>query len=542
MNILPYYVLHTVVNSIKKLFKTWVAVFLAVCFGIGIIAGVGIGIASTAIESSVSEETAEEEYYEEEIVFDENEEIDTVSIFRGIIILITLAIILGSIYGGDKSGTKIFTMPDVNFLFAAPLSPQSVLMFRTVLQMGIAVASSIYLLFQIPNLRNAGLSVTTCLAIFLSYAFILYLSRLTAVFTYTVTATHEKFRKYIRPFVIGIIIILLVAFYCYTSVNGLGYFDSALKLFSNSSLDFIPIIGWISGLIFAVHNKNIILFSVFLVLLLAVCILATLLIWKIKADFYEDALSYATEAQELINAAQTGETVKRKKERSKKIARNGKLQGDGAYIFFWKTVYNRRRFAKLGIFTPTTVTYTLISLCLTTALKLIFAFNSILPLCFVLLVCIFFRNMGNPLAEEMNHSFIYTVPDSPYKKIYFCLLGGLYETALDLLPAVLIAIATFPQKTADIIFWYILWLSFDVFCSATGLFIELVMPTAIVTALKAMFGLMIKMMSIIPAIVILIAAAITKHSALILVSVLVNLILSAVMLWISPRFLLSGKK
>ena len=47
----------------------------------------------------------------------------------GVVILITLV----SLAGGDKSGSKIFTMADVNFLFPSPKKPQSVLMFRVVL-------------------------------------------------------------------------------------------------------------------------------------------------------------------------------------------------------------------------------------------------------------------------------------------------------------------------------------------------------------------------------------------------------------------------
>ena len=41
MKLILYYMTRTVKNQIKKLFRTWVAVFLLVCFGIGILFGVG---------------------------------------------------------------------------------------------------------------------------------------------------------------------------------------------------------------------------------------------------------------------------------------------------------------------------------------------------------------------------------------------------------------------------------------------------------------------------------------------------------------------
>ena len=544
MRILPYYVIHTFINSIKKLFKTWVAIFLAICLGFGIIGGiVGVAIGSaipdeadTAIEEVIEEE-------DEDIPLTDEEKQDILSLCRGGIILIVLFVILMSIYGGDKSGTKIFTMPDVNFLFASPIKPQSVLMFRTVLQMGIAIISSVYILFQLPNLvLNLGLSIFACISIFLAYAFLLYYSRLASVLTYTLTATYRKIKPLVRPFVIGIFVILAAIYLGFVKIGQLDYFTAAVNMFSNSALEYIPVFGWIAGMIMSAVSGNITGFVFYILLTAVASIGLTVLIWKIPADFYEDALSDANQQQEVLNAAKTGETVKRKKERSAKISRNTEFTGDGAAAFFTKTVYNRKRFAKFGILTATSGTYALISLGLTAALSIVFDFKSVIPLGFVIFTCIFFRNMGNPKANETAKDFIYLVPEPPAKKLFYCMAGCVYETALDILPAFIIAAITIPNAIPNLILWYLVWLTFDIFCSSVGLFTELAIPAAVVPTIKAMLGIFIRMAAIIPALIMLIIGGAANMPLMFILTALLNIGVSALLFWLSSLFLHAGKK
>ncbi|MBR7133127.1 MAG: putative ABC exporter domain-containing protein [Clostridia bacterium] len=542
MRILPYYIIHTVINSIKKLFRTWVAIILAVCLGFGLIGGVIGFVMGTVIEDSGAaayEETVDDE--EETSEFTEQDKQEMLSLIRGAIILITFAVILLAVYSGDKSGTKIFTMPDVNFLFASPLPPQSVLMFRTVIQMGIAIVSSVYILFQIPNLvLNVGLSIGTCLCIFLAYFLLLYLSRITAVFTYTVSATSTKLKRIIKPFVFLCFLMLFLGFFTFSRSKNLSYWQAFLKLFSFETLEFIPIFGWFSGMILSAARGAWLKVLLFAFLLTVSTVILTMLIWKIKADFYEDALSGASEAQKAVNAA-NGETVKRKKERSQKIARNGEIGGLGASVFFGKTIYNRRRFAKLGIFTPTSVTYTLIALAALPCLKLFLSVETVIVSGFGLAVCIFFRNLGNPLADEMSKPFIYTVPESPHKKILFSMVGGLTETALDLSPVLLIGVITLPKQIPSLLSWFVLWLSLDVFCSSVGLFTELALPQAIIPSIKAMLGIFIRMFAVVPGLVMLIISAAANIPLLLVLTVVLNSLSAAVLLFITPLFLHSGK-
>ena len=74
MRLFGYYALHTFKNQIRKLLKTWVLVFLLVCFGIGGIIGVGAaGISNLAERERGPVETIEETEDAEEALLTEEE-------------------------------------------------------------------------------------------------------------------------------------------------------------------------------------------------------------------------------------------------------------------------------------------------------------------------------------------------------------------------------------------------------------------------------------------------------------------------------------
>ena len=65
MKLFLYYALHSFKNQIKKLFRTWVAAFLAICFVFGIVIGIGAAIISDTIESNY--ENNDEDVYKRQV-------------------------------------------------------------------------------------------------------------------------------------------------------------------------------------------------------------------------------------------------------------------------------------------------------------------------------------------------------------------------------------------------------------------------------------------------------------------------------------------
>ena len=197
-----YYISHTFVNSIRKLFRTWVAILIGCILLISVACGVGAAfLADYADEETgdVSVEDASGEEYDEED-FDVGAVIEGLGmtgmefleIVAGAIILVAW---IFELIGSDKTSAAIFQMPDVHFLFAAPIHPQTVLLFRVVMQMGLSLVGSMYLLFQIPNLLSMGLSLGAIFILFAGWVLLMIQGKLIAVFRYVFAAVHPAFRK-----------------------------------------------------------------------------------------------------------------------------------------------------------------------------------------------------------------------------------------------------------------------------------------------------------------------------------------------------------
>ena len=127
MRMTLYYMVHTVKNQIRKLFRTWVAVFLLVCLLAGVIFGLGAAALTTLFEES---EPTEGDHYEQTLPDEESDALDPETVMAVTELLaggIVLAVLFVAAFSADKSGSSIFQMADVNLLFAAPLTPQSVL-------------------------------------------------------------------------------------------------------------------------------------------------------------------------------------------------------------------------------------------------------------------------------------------------------------------------------------------------------------------------------------------------------------------------------
>ena len=139
MRLFLYYALHSVKNQLKKLFKTWVLIFLLACMVIGGLIGAGAAKLSDLAESQDEPGAVEiidggEDPYDggeipDDVIFDDGETMEGAEFIRHIAELIAGAVVLGVLIfnavSADKNGSRIFLPADVNLLFAAPMRPYS---------------------------------------------------------------------------------------------------------------------------------------------------------------------------------------------------------------------------------------------------------------------------------------------------------------------------------------------------------------------------------------------------------------------------------
>ncbi len=544
-----YYAVHTIINTIKKLFKTWLVFFFAI-FIIAILVGIGVGTAVSKISETIEEETATEEQIEEDEdapsgleLFMQEHDLDKAGITDLIVTGAFFLLITMSMMGADKSG-QLFKPADVTLLFPSPMKPQSVLMFRLMMNLGLNLFLAVYMLFQLPNLiLNAGFSVWGSFSIIIAYGLVMAFSTLAQVTIYTVFSKGEgNKKKNIGKILLAFYVILGISFIIYQKATNADIATAAVNFFGNRNTFWIPFYGWLRGMVyFAVtgeNTKSIIYMALFII----ACIVLIFVIWKTDADFYEDAM-YSTERmtkliEESKNSAKGG-IITREKKRSDKIERDGFHYGSGANVFFYKALMNRFRFSFLKIFSKTMV----IGLAAAFFSAYLVMDNNIGIDRFivpgsVLLMITFYRTLGNPLQEDLSREFFVLVPDSELKKILYSLLGCFAVNAIDLVLPLTLAAIMLKASPITVLCWFIFIMSVSVFGTSVGAFINISIPLESAQSIKAMVQIIFIYFGIIPAAVFVVVGIILKQMLLfVALGAVVNCALGFLFILMSPRFL-----
>lgn len=540
MRLLSYYIVHTFKNSIKKIFKTWVAIFLGILILIGVLAGVTAAVISDDDEEKEDVKSSTEISQEQE---DEMSQEDVLAMVEMIAGGVVITLVLTNLLTGEKNGSKIFTMADVNFLFPSPRKPQSILMFRVILKMGAILVGSLYLIIQIPNIvKIEGITVGGAVIILVAYTLVLIIGNLISVCTYTLVSTYRALKKYLKPLIYGIVVAFLGVYLYFVIVAGMGKFEAAKYVFASKNTRWIPVWGWIRGFIMYFIEGNILASLIYMLLIVILCGIFIYAIWQIKADFYEDAFSGASELQEKINAYSEGRMIAKKHKKKIKSGEIGK--GQGANTFLSKYLYVRKRNARLGFITKTLEVYLAIGILGAFITRVIAESSNIIPLCSLILMIIYFRSFGNPIAEESSRNYLYLVPEKPFKKLYYCLIGGVYSSFFDIIFGYSIAVIIIGTELPVAISWFLLFITFDFMCSCSGLLISMIVPSYIAKAVSSMLQMFLSMIClIIIAILIAICAGDNSNSAeIVAFSALVCLLIGSGLCYLSSKMLHKGAK
>lgn len=549
MRLFGYYALHSVVNQLRKLFKTWVLVLILVCALVGGL--IGFGAATLQEAASGGEESTEviDDVYEEaeeeviaEITINEAIGVSGIEFFELIASGIILGIFVFEVFSADKNGAKIFLPADVNLLFASPMKPQSVLMFRIATQMGMAIIGSLYLLFQIPNLMlNLGVSLFAALSVIAAWCLTLITAKLLQLLTYVTSYRYPFVKEHLHKVIYVCGALLIGGFWLYTQTSDAGLLASASALVNASWTRWIPFWGWIKGFaVFALQGRTAMAFAM-LGLLIAGSALMIWFIWHLDVDFYEDAMTKSQEVAEILEAANSEKggsfIIKRKKDHSEKIERDGFHFGEGANVYFYKTLYNRFRFGHLKYFTKTSETYIVCGLLFAAFLRFIVETDSVLPLALAFGVMVFFRTFGNPLNSDTRLDHFRLIPEKTWKKLLWSLAGGSVNCLLDLLPAMIVSSFMMGVNPLHTLAYLPLIISVDFYATNVGTFLDLSIPDAIGKTIKQTILILFIYFGLLPDIVVMaIGLAFDHPTAASIICMIVNLYLGILFLGLSAVF------
>ncbi len=554
-----YYASRSFKNQLKKIFKTWVMVFLAVCLAFGILLGVGLsllgeslgepedpGAVGTDDPGTAESETDPGTDTGENAFLSREEQLVLLELAVGGIVLIVFTV---NALTGDKSGSQIFLPADTTLLFPAPARPQSVLMFRLLLQLGAAVFASGYMAFQIPNLvRGMDLPPFAGIALFCAWLFLLFYSKLLGVLIYTLASTYSRVKKYVRWTVYAVIALVFLPFFFWWKNSGVplemsGLLEAGGRFFCNLPMRLIPVAGWIKGFACSAavgDGTGALLYFAALVLFIPV---VCFFIWRIKADFYEDAQAKSEETAAALASAAEGGIVKRKKpDRGERILRDRLPAGEGARAYFAKALYNRRRFATLGFFTKSAITYLLVAALAVFLAKTVILSDSFVPFGLIVSFLCFYTSLGNPFAEDSRKDWFFLVPAAPFSKIAWSLCAGFVKNLFDLLPAYLVAAAAlgFP---AEALVWLTLSLGVNFYASSVGVFLDFAVPQGVAKTVKSIITISFLYFGLVPiAIPAVLGFVFDAILPAALASAAFSLALGAFFAALTAQFLKAGKK
>lgn len=543
MNAALYYFRHAFWNSIKKLFRSWVAFFILGCVLIGMLVGVGVGILGEAL-SGPGEEPGYEEGTEEDPA-EEDWFLFSGEAFGAVATGILLFFLFMNLLTGEKSGSTIFQMADVNLLFPSPMRPPSLLFFRLFTQMGASLFWGLYFLMELPILfGDMPIPALGIVGALLACILLFVFSQVFSVFLYTLASRFPKWKRLYRPTALFIVFLLPLSALFHWQEGGGDLLHSLLFVSTRPYINYLPGYGWIRGLLFSALQGEILLSLLYLFLVLGIIAGLLFLIYRLPADFYEEALSHSSQVAELQEAAETagsGVLIKREKPRSEKIDRRGIGRGEGASVFFFKSMYNRRRLSYFGFLTKTMLTYLLLGG--GTSLILRITGNSIPVLPFlVIAVLLIFRSMGNPLSEDTSREYFMLIPESPYAKVLYCELAGSLSCLMDLLPAVILIclLTALPIPTA--IAGTLFLVTLDFYFSNCGVFVDFALSTGLPKQLKSMLQILLFYASLLPEIFLLVIGIFIGMTPALVIASLYHVLMGGAFFAITPLFLLRGRR
>ncbi len=549
MRLFAYYAVHTFKNQLKKLFKTWLLVFIIVCALFGGIIGYTVGSIFDDEETPYEAPPSQTEYSDDQ---SQAEDYD-ISIFEAtghdvneftelISGVVILAVLIFMISRSDKNGSRIFLPADVNLLFASPMKPQSVLMFRLTTQLGLSVFAGVYLIFQIPTLRNIGLGTFASFMVIPTFCLTIAMATLIQTLFYTLSTTYPAFKSVFKKAILVLPLLIALGDIFTIKQSGAGLLNSQFLFFNSKISRYIPIWGWLKGFFMYMVENNI---SGALISLAAILISIAVLIYMIrhiKADFYEEAMNKSQEIAEMIQAAQSdksgGILIKRKKDRSKKIRRDTFQYGNGANVFFYKSLYNRFRFSHFGFLTKTTEVYLVAAISIGAICRFAVGTSDIMPIALVLAGLSFFRSLGNSLEEDAKMDFFILIPESDRAKLFWSLMGGSANCFLDILLPMVAGAILIKADLLTTLLWIPLIVSVDFYATTVEAFINFSVPVSAGKTLKQMVKIMFIYFGLVPdAIVMIVGISFNFTLAALLIAPLLNIGLGLLFFGLLPMFL-----
>jgi len=342
---------------------------------------------------------------------------------------------------GIEKGSTYFRFSDVNLVFTAPLRPSRVLLYGFIKRIGVSLFVVMITVFQIPNIKNNfvladyGILALITAVLFYSAAF-----PVLGMVVYSITSKNIRRRVFAKR-LLDVSAVLFVLFFVIKLAEKRSLGDALVAYLNTRFFSYIPVAGQIASMASAaVYGIDLGFFANAVVLVLIIGLLLAVLS-KLDLDYYEDVLSATEEFESKLRAKREGRDVTLNKKKVRNV--KGGFSGYGARTIFEKHMLEYRKASFFLFFDKATLMVVLFGI----GFKFLMGEGgiSILVTLFFSAYMLFFFVVQGKWPTELGKPYIFLIPESNVKKLFYSTLTENVKNLLD--GAILFAVSYFFYNT-----------------------------------------------------------------------------------------------
>lgn len=380
-------------------------------------------------------------------------------ILQGAYLMILYFISVPIMLKGTNASTTFFKMSDVANVFTAPISEKRILVYGVGRQMAtILMLLVCFISYGAIAVQYFSLTIWDAVLLLLGIGVMLFEVQMVTVLIFCVCNGRPARIRMMKYAIYFIIIIPIAIALIQLFARGFVY-ENLLSAVSLPYLNYIPIIGWTSGMFMGIIMGSTANVWIYASLLLLFAVFAILIFVYSKADYYEDVLQKTESVYEFRNAIKNGNVSDKNmmSDRKKvKIGRTGISKGSGASVFFYKQLREMSRRSRIPFININTAVLTAFIIIIGFALRtfenskitasMTLTITAILS-CYIQ----FFFTVSDDWIKELQKPYIFMVPASPVKKLIMSCATSVIKPFIDGVIAFAIGGTLFSASPIDIL-------------------------------------------------------------------------------------------
>lgn len=380
-------------------------------------------------------------------------------ILQGAYLMILYFISVPIMLKGTNASTTFFKMSDVANVFTAPISEKRILVYGVGRQMAtILMLLVCFISYGAIAVQYFSLTIWDAVLLLLGIGVMLFEVQMVTVLIFCVCNGRPARIRMMKYAIYFIIIIPIAIALIQLFARGFVY-ENLLSAVSLPYLNYIPIIGWTSGMFMGIIMGSTANVWIYASLLLLFAVFAILIFVYSKADYYEDVLQKTESVYEFRNAIKNGNVSDKNMMSSRKkvkIGRTGISKGSGASVFFYKQLREMSRRSRIPFININTAVLTAFIIIIGFALRtfenskitasMTLTITAILS-CYIQ----FFFTVSDDWIKELQKPYIFMVPASPVKKLIMSCATSVIKPFIDGVIAFAIGGTLFSASPIDIL-------------------------------------------------------------------------------------------